>query len=151
MFSREKTPSELLNSVKRDPSLISHQMRTLNIDRRHRTADSPNAKPPARPFEGTAAAFPTGAEMPSQFSASFLQNSLPTHVTVRTGSRTLPPNAKLVKVGSIMARNCLPSDGRVISPMSVPALTQSSKLPSASRPGSAQKFRKMVMECRENK
>ena len=70
--------------------------------------------------------------------ANRLVAETPTHVTIRTGTL---PNSKMVKVGSIPL-----SHADVV--LHTPSPPSSSK-PRSSRPGSAQRFRRMVMECRD--
>lgn len=150
---------ELSSETKPLPSepAISLQTLTLNIEESsnstqpHRSVVALSKSRPSRPIKDPLVATPTSEMSPSM--GALLHAALPTHVTIRTGS--LPPSAKLVKVGSIPAKSCMatPDGVRVVQPNLLPKPPPTSK-PNPTqlhRPGSAQRFRNMVLECRGDK
>ena len=63
----------------------------------------------------------------------------PTHLSIRT---ELPPNSKIVRVGSLAV-------GRSDSAHHTPSPPSAAR-PSSNRPGSANRFRRMVLNCRDD-
>ncbi len=73
----------------------------------------------------------------------------PTHVTIRTAQGTPPKSAKLVKVGSIPANALHPQNGEgEAADVSYTPSPPSSAKPT--RPGSAARFRNMVLSARDS-
>lgn len=77
-----------------------------------------------------------GSRIPSP--GDRLLTDSPTHITIRTGPLA---NSKVVKVGSIPLSH---ADVKLHTPS-----PPSSSKPRTARPGSAQRFRQMVLDCRE--
>ncbi len=76
-------------------------------------------------------------------------HNTPPQVTVRTGSGSVSRSAKLVKVATVHApvQNGMESSGDAAK--YTPSPPSSAKPKSQARPGSADRFRKMVIQCRD--
>lgn len=98
------------------------------------------ASRPERPSSGRSVSplsdLEIGSRIPSP--GDRLLTDSPTHITVRTGPLA---NSKVVKVGSIPLSH---ADVKLHTPS-----PPSSSKPRTARPGSAQKFRQMILDCRE--
>jgi len=151
--------SEVATKARPSPSEPAIFLQTLTLNLKDSSNGTPPHRPeaalsrarPTRPMKGPLIATPTSEMSPSM--GALLQAALPTHVTIKTGS--LLPTAKLVKVGSIPATSCMDTttDGmRVVPPNLLPKPPTTSKLnpKQVHRPGSAQRFRNMVLECRND-
>ncbi len=133
------------------PMKASHQIASAEFlesnAARTREINSAKLSKPSRHSSGSPSRGNVGVNISP--TRTMIESLTPTHVTIRTAQGTPPKSAKLVKVGSIPANALHPQNGEgEASDVSYTPSPPSSAKPT--RPGSAARFRNMVLSARDS-